>query len=84
MSISEEINNLTKEYFLLVRKSTGNNGASKFANDDLKNILITEAEWTPIASDHLLNLVNEYGSFMLKNALALSIALQIEDGDLGF
>lgn len=69
---------------MLVKKSTVNNGASEFADNDLKNISITEGEWRPIASDHLLKLANGYGSFMLKNALALSLALQIEDGELGF
>jgi hypothetical protein len=84
MNICEEINSLANEYFLLVNKPTGKNGASEFADDNLKNILIAEGEWSPIASDHLLNLAKRYGSFMLKNALALSLALQIEDGDLGF
>jgi hypothetical protein len=29
-------------------------------------------------------LCDDYGSFMLRNALAISLALDIEDGELGF
>ena len=36
------------------------------------------------ALSHLLGLASAYGSFMLRNALAISLALGIEDGELGF
>jgi hypothetical protein len=41
-------------------------------------------DWTPRASEHLVALARNYGAFMLRNALAVAIALEIEDGDLGF
>jgi hypothetical protein len=50
----------------------------------LKRVLVREAKWTPEAAAHLLRLARAYGSFMLVSALAISIALDIEDGDLGF
>jgi len=47
------------------------------------NALQRECEWTQEGAYHLANLARKYGAFMLKNALALSVALQIEDGELG-
>jgi len=31
-----------------------------------------------------MQLAENYGSFMLRNALAISLALEIEDGEFGF
>lgn len=84
MKISNEINTLTEEYLFFIKKSSAKIETSTFADDDLIKILTYEGEWSALASEHLLNLARRYGSFMLKNALALSIALQIEDGELGF
>ena len=52
--------------------------------ESLERALQEAGDWTPIASVHLIALARNYGSFMLRNALAISIALDIEDGDLGF
>ena len=41
-------------------------------------------DWTEEGAEVIVNLANEYGIFMLRNALALAIALGKEDGDLGF
>jgi hypothetical protein len=37
-----------------------------------------------IESSVYSGLARDYGSFMLRNALAISLALDIEDGELGF
>jgi hypothetical protein len=50
----------------------------------LQRRLIGGADWTPQAAEHLVQLAKDYGSFMLRNALAISLVLKIEDGDLGF
>jgi len=52
--------------------------------DSLEEALMDEAEWTAEAAEHLVWLARAYGSFMLRNALAVSLALEIEDGELGF
>lgn len=52
--------------------------------DSLVRALQESGEWTPNASEHLVALARNYGAFMLRNALAVAIALEIEDGDLGF
>ena len=49
----------------------------------LIRLLGSEADWTPNAADHLVSLVQNYGFFVLRNALALALALGIEDGELG-
>jgi hypothetical protein len=40
-------------------------------------------DWTEEGARVIVNLVNEYGAFILRNALALALALGKEDGDLG-
>jgi hypothetical protein len=57
-------------------------------NDDkkcqaIKQLLQKEADWTPNGAEAIVDLATNYGSFVLRNALALSIALNIEDGRLG-
>jgi hypothetical protein len=43
-----------------------------------------EGDWTGEGAGQLLALARDYGSFFLRNALALAVALRIEDGELGF
>lgn len=54
------------------------------SQDSLEKALIQEGDWSALAATHLLKLVKLYGSFMLRNALAISLVLEIEDGELGF
>jgi len=58
--------------------------ASAGSRESFEHLLVREGDWSPQAASHLLQLAQEYGSFMLRNALAISLALEIEDGDLGF
>jgi hypothetical protein len=41
-------------------------------------------DWTEEGARAIVTLANEYGAFMLRNALALALALGKEDGDLDF
>ena len=52
--------------------------------ESLERRLTDGAEWTPQAAEHLVQLATDYGSFMLRNALAIAVALNVEDGGLGF
>ena len=52
--------------------------------ESFEDLLVREGDWTSCGASHLLQLAQQYGSFMLRNALAISLALEIEDGDLGF
>jgi len=52
--------------------------------ESVEAVLTKEADWTSGAAQHLVQLAGDYGSFMLRNAAAIAIALDIEDGELGF
>ena len=81
----EEINGLTEEYRALFEQPDRKmSSPSKFSFEEMVELLVNKEEWSPRAAEHLCNLASGYGSFMLRNALALSLALQIEDGELGF
>jgi len=45
--------------------------------------LASEAEWTRQGADTLVILTRQYGSFVLRNALALALATHVEDGSVG-
>jgi hypothetical protein len=60
-------------------------GAAIFdSRQSFEELLVRNGDWSPQAATHLLRLAQGYGSFMLRNALAISLTLGIEDGDLGF
>lgn len=54
------------------------------ARDRLHSGLVGTGEWTPSAASALIELAERYGSFMLRNALALAVAMEIEDGSEGY
>jgi len=78
MNTPENVSGLVEEYRVLFE------GADRGSSDRLEDALTHEAEWSEEAAAHLLQLARTYGSFMLRNALAISLALEIEDGELGF
>ena len=78
MYVPHDVSNLVEEYRSLF------DVVESDARDSLEEVLMYEAEWTAEAAEHLLQLATEYGSFTLRNALAISLALEIEDGELGF
>jgi len=45
--------------------------------------LSEQHDWSHAAAAALVALARDYGTFMLRNALALAVALEIEDGALG-
>ncbi len=48
--------------------------------DDIVARLVKNHDWTPEGAAELVELATKYGWFILRNALALAIALDIEDG----
>jgi hypothetical protein len=78
MKAQENVRSLVDEYRSLFA------GAKPDSPEFFEDLLIREGDWTQQAASHLLQLVNNYGSFMLRNALAIALALGIEDGDFGF
>ena len=75
---------LVEEYSTMANESRRSpEGACELRWDAIETRLVHDAEWTPEGARHLSQLVQEYGSFVLTNAAALAIALNIEDGDAG-
>ena len=75
------IENLLSEYETVVTEA-GSPDSNQFW-ERLKGKLVTTGEWSNPAADHLVTLARDYGSFVLRNAYALALALDIEDGELG-
>jgi hypothetical protein len=78
MNTPHDVSSLVEEY----RSLFGKVGSDTL--DSIEEVLMNEAEWTAEGAEHLVQLAKTYGSFMLRNALAISLALDIEDGELGF
>lgn len=54
------------------------------ASDDiLIAALVSHGDWTARGAQAVVLLAREYGTFVLRNALALAAALNIEDGESG-
>lgn len=45
--------------------------------------LVRDGDWTEHGAREVLRLARTYGTSILRNALALASALQVEDGDSG-
>lgn len=83
--MSSDATALVSEYTTLVEECRVASSADEELNwDFLEYSLAKHADWTPSAAQALTTLARDYGAFMLRNALALAIALDIEDGELGF
>lgn len=83
---STDVHVLTEEYTILAREA-GLSEDGDIADeqlDALLNQLVTNADWTPAGASQLVYLARRHGVFMLRNALALAVALRIEDGEDGF
>jgi len=77
MQTIENVSFLTHEYQSIISDVDG------FDRESLKERLVRDADWTFRGAEEVLCLAERYGSFILRNALALSLALGIEDGDTG-
>lgn len=79
----ENVSTLVDEYQTILQ-----NQIKTFSPDDeiqcdkIKHLLQSRADWTANGAEAVVDLATSYGSFILRNALALSIALNIEDGRL--
>ena len=64
--------------------STGRKAKRRVNREHLTRALCKDHDWTDGGARAIVSLANEYGSFMLRNALALAVVLDKEDGDLDF
>ena len=77
---------LVDEYKTLVLEARTRRGCDRPEDPDagLREALCRSGDWTPNAAQSLTHLARKYGVFMLRNALALASAMEIDDGSLGF
>ena len=52
-------------------------------DEQIVHALLEQADWTERGALAIVTLAREYGSAVLRNALALANAMQIEDGEAG-
>ena len=81
----DRLQHAISEYGALV--DTAGDGARPGRSDPnwrrLEELLADAADWTPRGAATVLYLAREYGSFVLRNALGLAVALRVEDGEAG-
>ncbi len=83
MNETELLESTVSEYrYLFDRVEVNTNGT--IDTDHLVSKLSKEHDWTQQGAHTIVSLANEYGAFMLRNALALAIVLGKEDGNLNF
>jgi len=73
-----QVDTLVCEYESLVQKA-----AEDVSDERLVALLVAEHDWTPEGASTAVELARKYGTFILRNALALAFALQIDDGSCG-
>jgi hypothetical protein len=74
---------LVDEYKVLLAELDTYDGSSAAAKR-ITLALSQQHDWSHSAAFALVTLARDYGTFMLRNALALAEALEIEDGARGF
>jgi hypothetical protein len=82
MKEGEYLDSLIHEYHALVSSAVNVNGGYEKAA--ILKELVGSADWSTSAAYEILRLVENYGAFMLRNALAIAVVLDKEDGSLGF
>lgn len=76
----KQVELLISEYTALIKNHSRAIDCIKVENA-VSKALVKEADWTKAGADTLLMLVNDYGAFMLRNALALAVVLDKDDGN---
>ncbi len=76
---------LIEEYesILNVSRNTKRKDQNEIDWEQVECLLEKNADWTASGAKEITKLTREYGIFALRNALALAIALQIDDGENG-
>jgi hypothetical protein len=83
MNERQLLKSTVSEYESLLH-SLGPDGGDQLDADRLVAQLSHSHDWTRQGAEEIVWLANAYGAFMLRNALALALALKKEDGDLRY
>jgi hypothetical protein len=80
----EHVDLLIDEYRSLLDNRSSLNNPARFDERKSVEAILRSADWTLSGASELLALAEDYGAFMLRNALALAVVLGREDGSRGF
>jgi len=83
MNETELLASAVFEYRGLLASASGDR-IERLDSDSLVRDLSRSHDWTEYGARAIVSLANQYGSFILRNALALAVVLDKEDGDLDF
>ena len=83
MNEDQLLQSAISEYESLIMH-TADKSTQSLSSEKLVGKLCHTHDWTDGGASTVVSLANDYGAFMLRNALALAIALDKEDGELGF
>ena len=85
MEESAHLESLIGEYEELFQQCAPSE--AMLAEENLRSIadtLCRDADWSERGADKIIRLATDYGAFMLRNALAIAVLLEMEDGKMGF
>lgn len=81
---SDLLGGTIEEYESLIVDVESGEGRDMCVNwDVVEDALVREGGWTENGARCVAQLARNYGSFVLRNALALAVAASVEDGALG-
>jgi len=84
MREGEYVDSLIGEYTTLLRARLSKDPQSLRDETGIIEDLEASADWSTSGARELVRLVDNYGAFMLRNALAIAVVLGKEDGARGF
>jgi hypothetical protein len=84
MSEGEYVDSLIVDYETLLAQKLLKNSRGEYNESEILKELVVSADWSSSAAREILRLVENYGAFMLRNALAIAVVLAKEDGSEGF
>ena len=84
MSEGEHVDSLIVDYETLLTQKLLKNSLGEYNASEILEELVVSADWSLSAAREILRLVENYGAFMLRNALAIAVVLAKEDGSEGF
>lgn len=83
MKEGKYLDSLVSEYKSLLCESLSKNNQDNYNEEHIIENLTKSADWSPRGASEILGLANNYGAFVLRNALAIAVTLGKEDGALG-
>lgn len=84
MTEGEYVDLLISEYTTLLRSQTSNDQHNRQDETGIIAEMAASADWSARGAREIMRLADEYGAFMLRNALAIAAVLGKEDGSRGY